>query len=62
MVTLSAASKVFERFARLRRLPRLERPVELMVVDSGDGMVKNLETSQRQEPSRFGTLTYESVV
>jgi hypothetical protein len=62
MVTLSAASKVLERFARLRRLPRVERPVELMVVDSGDGMVKNLETSQRQEPSRFRTLTYESVV
>jgi hypothetical protein len=62
MVTLSAASRVLERFARLRRLPRAERPVELMVVDSGDGMVKNLETSQRQELSRFGTLTYESVV
>ncbi len=62
MVTLSAASKVFERFARLRRDPREERPVELMVADSDDGMVKNLGTRRRQEPSRFGTSTYESVV
>jgi hypothetical protein len=56
MVTLSAASKVFERFARLRRLPREESPVELTVADSGDGMVKNLETSQCQE-----TLTFRDI-
>jgi hypothetical protein len=41
IVTLSAESKVLLRFAVLRRLPRDERPVELIVVERGDGMVKN---------------------
>jgi len=40
IVMLSEVSKVLDRFALLRRLPRVERPVELMVDERVVGMVK----------------------
>lgn len=42
IVMLSDESNVPVRFALLRRLPREERPVELTVEESGEGIVKNL--------------------
>jgi hypothetical protein len=43
IVMLSEVSKVLDRFALLRRLPRVVRPVvELIVDDRVEGMVKRL--------------------